>query len=74
MDTGAILLPKELREFAGLERQALLIGQGNTFELWDEKRWNEQRDEWLATDDGDKRAYLKNSIAVAIAPRRDADG
>ena len=50
---GRILLPRELREFAGIERDAMLIGQGNKFELWDEKRWTERRDEWLAGDDGD---------------------
>jgi MraZ protein len=50
---GRILLPKELREFAGIERDAVLIGQGNKFELWDEKRWTERRDEWLAEDDTD---------------------
>ena len=51
---GRILLSQELRDFAGLDRQAILIGQGNKFELWDEERWNGKRDEWLATgDDGD---------------------
>jgi MraZ protein len=50
---GRILLPRELREFAGLEQKAMLIGQGNKFELWDEARWIERRDEWLAGDDGD---------------------
>ncbi len=48
---GRILLSRELREFAGLDRQAILIGQGNKFELWDEERWNEIRDAWLNTDD-----------------------
>jgi len=48
---GRILLPKELREFAGLGRQAILIGQGNKFELWDEESWNEKRDAWLGEDD-----------------------
>ena len=48
---GRILLPRELREFAGLERQAILIGQGNKLELWDEDSWNEKRDEWLGDDD-----------------------
>ena len=49
---GRILLSRELREFAGLERQAVLLGQGNRFELWDEGRWNETRDGWLS-DGGD---------------------
>lgn len=48
---GRVLMPKELREFAGIERHAMLIGQGRKFELWDEQRWCERRDEWLADDD-----------------------
>jgi MraZ protein len=49
---GRLLLPPKLREFALLTRDAVLIGQGTRFELWDEARWNERRDEWLASDDG----------------------
>ena len=30
-----------------LERQVMLIGQGNKFELWDEARFTERRDQWL---------------------------
>jgi MraZ protein len=48
---GRVLLPPKLREFAGLARNAVLIGQGNRFELWDEERWNERRDEWLKGDE-----------------------
>ncbi len=48
---GRILLSRELREFAGLDRQAIFIGQGHRFELWDEERWNGKRDEWVGTDD-----------------------
>jgi MraZ protein len=51
---GRILLSRELREVAGLERTAMLIGQGHKFELWDEERWNAIRDDWLNADnDGD---------------------
>jgi MraZ protein len=57
---GRILLSRELREFAGLDRQAVLIGQGNRFELWDENRWNETRDSWLNDgDDADLSAQLE---------------
>lgn len=51
---GRVLIPRELREFAGLDRQVMLLGQGNKFELWDEARWGERRDQWLAgeTDEG----------------------
>jgi MraZ protein len=47
---GRMLLPPELREFAGLTRHAVLIGQGTRCELWDEARWNERRDAWLASE------------------------
>ena len=48
---GRILLPRELREFAGLGRQAILLGQGNKFELWDEESWKKKRDAWLSDDE-----------------------
>ena len=50
---GRVLIPKELRDVAGLERRAMLLGQGNKFELWDEDRWNAKRDEWFAADPGE---------------------
>lgn len=53
LDTqGRILLPTPLREFAHLEKKAVLVGQGNKLELWDEATWMQQRDAWL-TEDGD---------------------
>lgn len=48
---GRLLLPPELREFAALGRHAMLIGQGNRFELWDETRWAERRDAWLKSEE-----------------------
>ncbi len=48
---GRILVPPALREFAGLKKQIVLIGQGNKFELWDEATWNTKRAEWLAEGD-----------------------
>ena len=62
MDTnGRILVSRELREFASLDKQAMLIGQGNKFELWDEDIWNQKRDEWLnEEDDGDLPADLES--------------
>ena len=58
---GRILVSKELREFASLDKQGILIGQGNKFELWDEVTWNEKRDAWLSDeDDGDMPADLES--------------
>ena len=44
---GRILLPPLLREYAGLSKRAMLVGQGKKFELWDEGHWQERRAEWL---------------------------
>jgi MraZ protein len=38
---GRVLIPGELREFAGLQRDAMLFGQGNHLELWDESAWKQ---------------------------------
>ena len=48
---GRILLPPSLREYGLLTRDVMLIGQGLRFELWDETRWNERRDEWLTSEE-----------------------
>lgn len=47
---GRILISRELRDFAGLEKQVMLIGQGNKFELWDEARWSQWLEESSAGD------------------------
>jgi MraZ protein len=44
---GRILLPLELRSYAVLQKQAVLIGQGNKFEIWDETIWQSRREKWL---------------------------
>ncbi len=40
---GRLLLPATLREFAGLDKKLMLVGQGKRLELWSEERWFE----WL---------------------------
>ena len=44
---GRILLPLELRQYAQLQKQTVLIGQGNKFEIWDEIQWQVRRQKWL---------------------------
>ncbi len=60
---GRVLLPQPLRQFAELDRRAVLIGQGNKLELWDEERWNRCRQDWLAAyeaGDADLSAELES--------------
>lgn len=49
---GRILLPPLLREYAGLNKRAVLVGQGKKFELWDEAHWTTSRDKWLEESNG----------------------
>lgn len=44
---GRILIPQELRAYASLDKQAVILGQGNKFEVWDQGNWEAQRDQWL---------------------------
>lgn len=44
---GRVLLPTLLREYAGLKKSAVLVGQGKKFELWDEAHWDKCRGHWL---------------------------
>ncbi|MBT1446514.1 division/cell wall cluster transcriptional repressor MraZ [Shewanella sp. JM162201] len=39
---GRLLLPPPLRQYAHLDKKAMLVGQLNKFELWDEERWQAQ--------------------------------
>jgi MraZ protein len=41
---GRILLPAPLREKARLERDVVLVGQGNKFEIWNDQAWQAQFD------------------------------
>lgn len=50
--SGRLLVPTALREFAGLDKRVVLVGQGRKFELWDEDKWNQQTDEAIAFQSG----------------------
>lgn len=59
---GRILLSQELRDYAGIRKQAVILGQGNKFEIWDHASWKEQRDLWLeqvGTENGEPSDALK---------------
>ena len=49
--TGRILLPAMLREFAALDKNVVMVGQGAKFEMWNELRWQEQMDMALTFKD-----------------------
>lgn len=59
---GRVLLPSPLREYAGLSKKVVMMGQGNKFELWDEDHWSECRQVYLDAmkDDDDMPDELMN--------------
>jgi len=50
---GRILVSQEHREYAGISKRCVILGQGNKFELWDQENWESQRDAWLGQLDED---------------------
>jgi MraZ protein len=44
---GRLLLPAPLREYAGLDKKLVLVGQGNKLEIWSEDAWLAERDQAL---------------------------
>jgi transcriptional regulator MraZ len=46
--SGRVLLSPALRLHARLEREAMMVGQGRYFELWDSGVWSAKLDQALA--------------------------
>ena len=42
---GRFLLPANLREYASLTKDAVIIGVGTRIEIWDKKKWDEYNSE-----------------------------
>ena len=51
---GRILVQAELRDYAQLDKQVIILGQGNKFEIWNRGSWEEQRDHWLGMVGGEE--------------------
>ncbi len=50
---GRILVPPVLRDYAGLEKKVMLVGQGKKFEIWSELGWLDQRESWFSNTEKD---------------------
>lgn len=42
---GRVLLPASLRRYAGLEREAVIVGVGSRAEIWDATKWQQYNEE-----------------------------
>ena len=59
---GRILLPPLLREYAGLNKRSVLVGQGKKFELWDETHWEKSRGRWLEEESNTDETTLPDEV------------
>ncbi|MBI2224313.1 MAG: division/cell wall cluster transcriptional repressor MraZ [Betaproteobacteria bacterium] len=50
---GRVLVSSALREFAGLGKNVVLVGQDNKFELWDKEKWEQALERGTGFGDGD---------------------
>jgi MraZ protein len=51
-NNGRVLLSPALRQHAKLEKEAMLVGQGRYFELWDSGMWNAKLGQALSAAGG----------------------
>ena len=59
---GRILVPQNLRQFVGLNTEAIVAGQGEYFEIWTPGDWTTQMNEIRDTEANNQRfATLKGS-------------
>ena len=49
-NAGRLLISPALRDFAQLEKQAMLVGQGSHFELWSMEAWKSQLEQVMDAD------------------------
>ncbi len=48
---GRVLVAPELRQYAGLEKEVWLVGQGSHFEIWSDSGWKAQQEAIFALGD-----------------------
>jgi MraZ protein len=48
---GRVLVSPEQRQWAGLKKEAWLVGQGDHFELWSDESWKREQEKMVAIAD-----------------------
>lgn len=59
---GRVLLPPLLREYAELQKRAVLVGQGKKIEIWDETHWEKRRVCWLEEEANQSDSSLPDEV------------
>jgi len=58
--SGRILIPQYLRALASLEGEAVLVGQGDYFEIWSPSNWQQEEEVILDSETNDQRYATLN--------------
>jgi len=58
---GRVLIPPALKKYAGLEKDIVLVGVINRFEIWSKERWDDENEQ-MDTDMGDEQ--VRQEIAL----------
>jgi MraZ protein len=48
---GRVLIPQNLREYAGVDKEVVLAGIITRIELWDKKKWEQVQSKQISEDD-----------------------
>jgi MraZ protein len=62
---GRILVPQNLRQFLGLDGEAMVVGQGDYFEIWSPDGWDEQMQ---AIEDAEANAGRFAALDLSTGP------
>lgn len=57
---GRILVPQVLRQFGGIDGEAIVAGQGDYFEVWSPSTWNQQMTQIQDTEANSQRFVTLN--------------
>jgi MraZ protein len=63
---GRILLPSLLREYASLDKQVVLVGQGKKFEIWSDIIWEKNRQNWLKDEAEEGKSFPLELLNLSI--------
>lgn len=63
---GRLLLPAQLREYAGLDKRLNLVGQTNKIEIWSEERWEQEREKWLSDESVAQLAQSEDLVGLSV--------
>lgn len=64
--SGRILLPGLLREYANIDKQVMLVGQGKKFEIWAGAIWERDRQQWITGDSKDEQPLPMELLNLSL--------